>query len=142
MHRIYAALVALFAFVLALGAHCQPLPILSDLAKCEETAAAKDLPALLPVVGAIILSGGTNAAVDAALIGIAVQFGADSLDCAVAALKAAWEQITAPSTQPATQSALVARLVPTVDKATAARGIARAEAWLKTRGQTKRTVGP
>ena len=125
MRRVVMSLLGLSL----LGATCHPAPILADLAKCEETAAVKQFPALVPIVGAVLASGGTNAAVDAALLGLVVAFGVDSVDCAVHAVLAGIGQVSA--SQPT-------KMLRGADLDTAK---VRAQGWLKSRGG-KRTVTP
>ena len=117
---------------LSLGATCNPKPILSDLAKCEGSVAGKDAPALIPILGSILASGGTNAVIDAALLGLVAQFGVDSVDCGVVAVLAGLAQVMgAAATQPGSMKAAAPTLA-----------VARGTAWLGTRGASKRTVAP
>ena len=129
--RSWVIVLGLVVFAgLTAGSNCQPKPILADLGHCEASAAVKDLPALVPILGAILASGGTNAAVDAALIGLALKFGADSVDCGIAAVLTGLTQVVAvPATQPTkTVGVSLAQL--------------RAQTWLATRGHSTRTVAP
>ena len=132
MRPILTVLVLCAAVLFCTASTCHPGPVLADLGQCEKSAAAKDAPALVPIVIAIRSTASLDAAADAALLGLAVKFGFDSLDCAVQGAVEALKQLAAvPTSQPGT---LKAAMMPVP--------VARGQRWLATRGAGKRTVAP
>lgn len=123
MKNIAKVVVLALGFTVLAGAHCNPGPAWHEFVNCETAAVKADLPGVLPLVTAILISGGTNAAAEAALAGLGIKFGVDSVECAVLAAVVAFQ---AAASQPAGVSAVKA--APSPD---AVRGLARGNAWLK-----------
>ena len=73
-------------------------------------------------------------AADAALIGLAARYGYDVIDCVIIALEAIWQA-------PASQPAVLVKLVPTFATPQVTRAQVLGQHWLATRGQAQRTVG-
>ena len=112
-----------------LGAHCNPGPAWHAFVDCETAAVKSDLPGVLPLVTTILVSGGTDTAAEAALAGLGIKFGVDTVECAVVAAVVAF---TASASQPTT----ALKSAPTIDHA---RGLARGNAWLKAHKVTAKT---
>ena len=128
---VLVAVLAILSLSLV-AATCNPKPILFDLGQCEKSAAAKDAPALIPIVISILSTASLDAAADAALLGLAVRFGIDSVDCAMLAAVAGLKQLAgAPTTQPGAMKA-----------ALPSQSVGRGQRWLATRGASTRTVAP
>ena len=130
MTRLTVALVVLLALVVLPGAHCNPGAGWDAFKTCEAPTVKNDLPQVLPLVIDILISKGSDVAALAALTGLGIQMGKELVGCAVVAAATALAPV-APSSQPT----MVWR--PGVaDKEVAARGHARATAWLAKQGVT------
>lgn len=146
MRNLMLAVLMLVAAFVLMGATCQSKQAKQagqNFLKCEQAAALAAVPGIIPVVGAVVASGGTNPAIDASLIGLAIKFGIDTVDCALAAIAEAWQKPPAAATATQPDLALKARVsLLHANDVQRAQALKLVNGWLKTRGQQIRTVGP
>ena len=135
MKRWLVSLFTVAVLTLGIGAHCNPTPpVVTNLLDCTVAVVQQAVPDLVPIVASILASGGLNPTLDAALIALAARYGYDVIDCVIIALEAIWQA-------PASQPAVLVKLVPTFATPQVTRAQVLGQHWLATRGQAQRTVG-